>query len=344
MRHSAANVRRVSNYQAVVLVSFGGPESAEDVMPYLRRVTAGRGIPEQRVQAVAEHYYDAGGASPLNARCRELMDALGPRMAQLSLRLYWGNRNWHPLLEDTVVAMRDEGVDRALAFVTSAYGGYSSCRHYLDDIASARAKAGPRAPVIDKLRLYYNHPRWVDAWARATATALHQCKQKGIGDIELLFSAHSIPVSMAASSPYVAHVTESARLVAEATGCPRWRLVWQSRSGSPATPWLGPDITEVLDGCEASAVVVVPIGFACENMEVVHDLDVEAAEVAKKKGAMFVRATCASTDPAFAEMVTELVHERLAPASAKRSLGELGPWPDQCPTGHCPPPVKLASG
>lgn len=319
-------------YDAFLLVSFGGPEKAEDVMPFLRKVTAGRAIPEARIRAVAEHYYAAGGASPLPARCRELLAALRPEMARLSLPLYWGNRNWHPLLEDTLVEMRDAGVSRALAFVTSAYGGYSSCRQYLEDIAGARAKVGPRAPEVDKLRLFYNHPGWVGAWARSLAAA----QKRGSEGTDVLFSAHSVPVAAATSSPYESHVRETARLVAEAAGVPNWQLVWQSRSGSPSQPWLCPDVTQVIEASGAPAVVV-PIGFVLENMEVVHDLDVEAAEIAVKAGTGFVRAECVSNFPEFVGMVVELVHERLDPAAPRRALGADGPWPDVCPAGHCLP-------
>ena len=323
-------------YDAFLLVSFGGPEKAEDVMPFLRRVTAGRGVPEARVEAVAEHYYAAGGASPLPARCRELLAALAPR---LSLPVYWGNRNWHPLLEDTLAEMRDAGATRALAFVTSAYGGYSSCRQYLEDIAGARAKVGPRAPVVDKLRLFYNHPGWVSAWARSLTAALGQAG----ADAAVLFSAHSIPEAAAWQSPYEAHVRETARLVAEAAGVARWQLVWQSRSGSPSQPWLGPDVSEAIEAAKAPAVAVVPVGFVVENMEVVHDLDVEARATAEKVGTGFVRAESVSNFPEFVDMVAELVHERLGPSADRRALGADGPWPDACPAGHCPPPPRGTS-
>lgn len=333
----------MADYEALVLVSFGGPERAEDVMPFLRRVTAGRGIPESRIEAVAEHYYHAGGASPINARCRELMAALAPELADLRLPLYWGNRNWHPLLDDTVAQMRDDGVQRALAFVTSAYGGYSSCRQYLDDIAAARAKVGPGAPEIQKLRLFYNHPGWARSWAASLSGALEACRvgvAAGAGGsqglVDVLFSAHSIPVSMAQTSPYVEHVSETARLVAGLAGVGEWKLVWQSRSGRPSSPWLGPDVTEVIEASGAAGVVVVPIGFVCENMEIVHDLDVEAAAVAETKGAYFVRAPAVSTSPAFVSMVRELVQERLSPGPERAALGPLGPWADACPVGHCP--------
>ena len=367
----------MTDYDALLLVSFGGPERAEDVVPFLQRVTAGRGIPEQRIEAVADHYYKAGGASPINARCRQLLAALAPEMAELGLRLYWGNRNWAPLLEDTMAQMRDDGIIRALAFVTSAYGGYSSCRQYQDDIARARAKVGPGAPDIEKLRLYYNHPGWVEPWAASLSEAFEQCvvavgglsrpttvegghvAPDGAGwpvqgrpvqgrpvqgrPVQVLFSAHSIPLAMAATSPYVEHVTEAARLVAERAGTGSWQLVWQSRSGSPSSPWLGPDVCEVIEAGGAAGVVVVPVGFVCENMEVVHDLDVEAAATADKMKAHFVRASTVSAHPRFVQMVRELVQERLGPTVPPSALGPLGPWPPSCPEGHCPPAGRPAS-
>jgi protoporphyrin/coproporphyrin ferrochelatase len=346
----------VEAYQALVLVSFGAPETAEDVMPFLKRVTAGRGIPDSRLSQVAEHYYAAGGASPLNARCRELLSALQPELDRVGLKVYWGNRNWHPLLEDTIAEMRDDGVERALAFVTSAYGGYSSCRQYLDDIETARRRLGHEAPVIDKLRLYYNHPGWVGPWAAHLASALEpfrpaagpgnespdhesQCPGSSGGHgapVEVIFTAHSIPVPMAANSPYVEHLTETAGLVAAAAGAAPWRLAWQSRSGPPNSPWLEPDICDVVRTSRASTMVVVPIGFVCDNMEIVYDLDVEATAVAKEKGANLVRVPTVSGSPAFAEMVYELVQERLDPDAPRRSLGHHGPWPDTCPPDHCP--------
>jgi protoporphyrin/coproporphyrin ferrochelatase len=343
-------------YQALVLVSFGAPEHREDVMPFLRRVTAGRGIPEKRIAQVAEHYYAAGGASPLNARCRELMEALRPELADMGLRLYWGNRNWHPLLDDTLAEMRDDGVQRAMAFVTSAYAGYSSCRQYLDDIASARLRVGADAPIVDKLRLYYNHPGWVEPWVANLARALRPFSAEArrehedtsgpnagfeLNDVqpngvEVVFTAHSVPIPMAASSPYAEQLTETARLVAEGAGVTSWQLAWQSRSGSPSSPWLEPDIRDVIMSSPASTVVVAPIGFVCDNMEIVHDLDVEAAAVAKEKGANLVRVPSVSNSPAFVEMVHQLVQERLDPGAPRRSVGSHGPWPDHCPWDHCP--------
>ncbi|MDA8301400.1 MAG: ferrochelatase [Actinomycetota bacterium] len=331
----------METYDAFLLLSFGGPEHHDEVMPFLRRVSAGRGIPDERLLAVAEHYYAAGGASPLNAQCRELLSALGQGTPALSLPLYWGNRNWHPLLEDTLAQMRDDGARRALAFVTSAYGGYSSCRQYLDDIAAARSKVGAGAPEVDKLRLFYNHPAWVGAWAKSASRALASL---GAVDATVLFSAHSIPLAAARTSPYEHHVNETARLVAEAAGVRRWQLVWQSRSGRPGQPWLGPDICESIEAERPPAVVVVPIGFVLENMEVVHDLDVDATGAAGKVGARFVRADCVSGYPEFVAMVKDLVHERLDPTAPRPALGEDGPWPDSCPAGHCPPPTRQGLG
>jgi ferrochelatase len=352
----------MDGYQALLLVSFGGPERAEDVKPFLRRVTAGRDVPESRLDKVAEHYYAAGGLSPLPAQCRLLLEALRTELAGTSLEIYWGNRNWHPLLEDTLAQMRDEGIERALAFVTSAYGGYSSCRQYLDDIAAAREKVGPRAPQVEKLRLYYNHPGWVGPWVSSLATALEACnvvaappgvvddsrdvadvRSSATGAVEVLFSAHSIPVALAANSPYVEHVTEAARLAAEGARVKSWQLVWQSRSGSPSAPWLGPDVCDVIRASTAGTFVVVPIGFACDNMEVAYDLDIEAAAVARQKGAHFVRAATVSTSPAFVQMVRELVQERSAPFGPRRAEGVFGPWPDHCPDGHCPASAPTAS-
>ena len=331
----------MESYQALLLMSFGAPERSDEVMPFLHRVTAGRGVPEGRIAEVAEHYYAAGGTSPLNARCRELMEALRGDLARLGLALYWGNRNWHPLLDDTLAQMRDDGVERALAFVTSAYGGYSSCRQYLDDLGTARRRVGENAPIVDKLRLYYNHPGWVEPWAanldRALKTAAADAPPRsGDGIADVIFTAHSVPSRLAATSPYVEHITEASRLVAEVAGVGSWQLAWQSRSGPPGSPWLEPDVREVIAVSPASTVVLVPIGFVCDNMEIIHDLDVEAAAVAKEKGANLVRVTTVSNSPAFVKMVLELVQERLGGDAPRRSMGRYGPWPDECPEGHCP--------
>ena len=324
-------------YDAFLLVSFGGPEREEDVIPFLRRVTAGRSVPEARLQQVAQHYYAAGGKSPINDQCRTLLQGLGAALSPWALRLYWGNRNWHPFLEDTLATMRDEGIHRAVALVTSAYGGYSSCRQYLEDIERARAAVGPRAPAVDKLRLFYNHPGWVGPWVTSLQRALRGAMGRGGGATEVLFSAHSVPAAMPGASLYAAQVQETSSLVAEGAGLApaQWRLVWQSRSGAPGSAWLEPDVCDAVRGSSAGVVVVVPLGFVSEHMEVVHDLDVEAANAARDRGARFARAATVSSDPDFLAMVRELVEERLDTFLPRRALGRYGPWPDDCPAGHC---------
>ena len=281
-------------YDAFLLVSFGGPEGRDDVMPFLENVTRGRGIPRERLAAVAEHYYAVGGVSPINQQCRDLAAAIGKNFAAngLDLPVYWGNRNWAPYLTDTVAQLAAAGARRVIAFVTSAYGSYSSCRQYLDDIAAACAAVGPGAPRIDKLRHFFNHPGFIEPFAEHTTAAIESLPAdvRG-GDVPLVFTAHSVPEAMAASSGpppgglYQAQLAEASRLVAERVGGAHpWRLVYQSRSGPPAQPWLGPDVCDHLADLAQSgarAAVLVPVGFMSDHMEVVHDLDVEAAQAAE---------------------------------------------------------------
>ncbi|MDW5328183.1 ferrochelatase [Plantactinospora sp. KLBMP9567] len=337
------------SYDAVVLISFGGPERPEDVLPFLANVTRGRNVPPDRLAEVAEHYQHFGGVSPINQQCRDLLAAIRADFAAhgLDLPVYWGNRNWHPMLADTVAQLRDDGVTSALGFVTSAYGGYSSCRQYLEDIATARAAVGPDAPRIEKLRQYWDHPGFVEPHADALANALATLDPARRESTRLVFTAHSIPVSMAASAGpqggrYEAQLRETAALVAEraAPGLP-YDLVWQSRSGPPQVPWLEPDVNDHLRALAAdgvSSVVVSPVGFVSDHLEVVWDLDTEAAATAKQLGLDFVRAGTPGTDPRFVAMVRELVTERLNPAdtAARRRLGTLPAW-DTCPAGCCQP-------
>src|SRR5580692_11691200 len=312
-------------YDAFLLVSFGGPEGPDDVMPFLENVTRGRGVPPERLAGVAEHYYAFGGVSPINQQCRDLLAAVRADLAAggLSLPVYWGNRNWTPYLTDTVRAMAADGVKRAVALVTSAYSSYSSCRQYLEDIERARAEVGPAAPRIDKIRPFSNHPGFIEPFAASTRAALAALPADLRDDAHLVFTAHSIPVAMAqASGPggtncYVAELTEAARLVAEPAGggTHPWTLAYQSRSGPPSQPWLEPDIRDHLGELSKSgvkAVVVVPVGFVSDHMEVRHDLDVEAAETAGSLGLAFARAATPGRHPRFVSMISELVRERLA--------------------------------
>jgi protoporphyrin/coproporphyrin ferrochelatase len=336
-------------YDAFLLVSFGGPEGPADVMPFLRNVTRGRGVPPERLASVAEHYYAVGGVSPINQQCRDLLAAIRAAFpaSGLSLPVYWGNRNWTPYLTDTVRTMAADGVKRAVALVTSAYSSYSSCRQYLEDIERARAEVGPAAPRIDKIRRFYNHPGFIEPFAASTRAALAALPAELRDDAHLVFTAHSIPAAMAeASGPemrgqgrgegrragggrYVAELTEAAGLVAERAGggTHPWTLAYQSRSGPPSQPWLEPDIRDHLGKLSKSgtkAVVVIPVGFVSDHMEVRHDLDVEAAETANSLGLAFARAGTPGSHPAFVSMITELVQERLA-------------LPDETVPGHdCP--------
>ncbi|SCF03757.1 ferrochelatase [Micromonospora mirobrigensis] len=339
-------------YDALVLVSFGGPERPEDVLPFLQNVTRGRGVPPERLSEVAEHYLHFGGVSPINQQCRDLLAAIRADFAAngIDLPVYWGNRNWDPMLADTVAQMRDDGVQRALAFVTSAYGGYSSCRQYQEDIAAARAAVGADAPVIEKLRQFWDHPGFVEPHADAVRAALAQLDPARRGSTRLVFTAHSIPSSAAATAGptggrYTAQMEETARLVhaAAAPDLP-YDLVWQSRSGPPQVPWLEPDINDHLTALAeqgVTSVVVSPIGFVSDHLEVVWDLDTEALETAKQLGLDFVRAGTPGTDPRFVAMVRELVTERTTPDGERlrRRLGELPMW-DTCPTPCCVPATR----
>lgn len=354
------------DYDAFLLVSFGGPEGPADVLPFLENVTRGRRIPPDRLAAVAEHYYAFGGVSPINQQCRDLLEAAGKHFAAagIGLPLYWGNRNWQPYLTDTVRAMAADGVRRAIAFVTSAYGSYSSCRQYLDDIDHARAEVGAGAPVIDKIRHYFNHPGFIGPLAAGTRAALGRLPAGTRDGAHLVFTAHSIPEAMAAASGpatdrprtpgggrYVTQLTEASRLVAEQVGGHPWELVYQSRSGSPAQPWLGPDVCshlEALAAAGAPAAVLVPVGFVSDHMEVRHDLDVAARQVAGRLGLPVERAATPGTDPRFAGMITELVREKMKGVGEvgggiqPAALGRLGAACGACPAGCCVPPTPAA--
>jgi ferrochelatase len=330
-------------YDAFLLLSFGGPEGPDDVLPFLENVTRGRNVPPERLAEVAEHYRHFGGVSPINAHNRALLEALRAEFGRvgIGLPLYWGNRNWHPMLADTLRQMRDAGVRRALAFVTSAFGSYSACRQYLDDIVTARSKVGPGAPVVDKIRHCHDHPGFVAPLADGVRAALAALPDGG--RTRLVFTAHSVPLSMdAAAGPdghrYTAQLTETARLVAEqsAPGMD-YDLVWQSRSGPPHVPWLEPDVNDHLERLAAdgvTAVVVSPIGFTSDHLEVVWDLDNEAAATAKRLGLGFARAATPGLDQRFVGMVRELVTERLDPAAPRRRLGVVPVW-DECPADCC---------
>ena len=342
-----------SVFDALLIVSFGGPEGPDDVVPFLQNVTRGRDVSPERLRVVAEQYHRFGGISPINAQCRDLIEKLTTEFAahDLALPIYWGNRNWHPLLPDAVQQMRDDGIRRALAFITSPYSSYSSCRQYLDDIARAREAVGGGAPEVQRLPHYFDHPGFVEPLSRNVAAALATAREgDSAAEPALLYSAHSIPTAMAQACDYEAQLREVARLVTEkcAPGHP-WSLVWQSRSGPPTVPWLEPDVGDALTALAAGdtrSVVVAPIGFISDHMEVVYDLDVLAAERAAALGLRFARAATVGAAPEFVAMIRQLVEERLDPEAPRskgrsgpgpqRSLGRLGVRPD-CVAGCCPP-------
>ena len=298
-----------SDYDALLLVSFGGPERMDDVIPFLENVLRGRNVPRERMLQVAHHYELFDGVSPINQQNRELIAALEKELERNGPRLpiYWGNRNWQPLLPDTVERMAADGVENALAFVTSAYSSYSSCRQYLQNISDAQAKVGAHAPRIEKLRVFYNHPLFIEANVDHVRAVWKPAAT-------LVFTAHSIPESMAANCDYAAQLTETASLIARALNIENWELVYQSRSGSPSQPWLGPDVSDHLRALADKGVkdvVVAPIGFVSDHMEVVYDLDYEAQKVAQELGMNMERARTAGTHPAFVKMIRELVLERI---------------------------------
>ena len=326
-------------YDAFLLVSFGGPERREDVLPFLENVLRGRNVPRERMLAVAEHYDHFGGVSPINAQNRALLAALKDEFAAagLNLPLYWGNRNWHPLLPDTLRQMKEDGVRRAIALFTSAFSSYSGCRQYLENIAAAQQAVGSGAPEVDKLRAFFNHPGFIEPMIERTRDALAHIPADRRGKAQLLFTAHSIPQAMAASCEYEAQFREASRLVAEALGHRDWRIVYQSRSGQPHQPWLAPDIGDALVEIKPPGdVIVVPIGFVSDHLEVLYDLDYEAKAKAEALGLGFVRAGTVGTHPRFVRMIRELIEERLSEHSMRPAIGQLPAPHDVCPADCCP--------
>ncbi|HWF10435.1 MAG TPA: ferrochelatase [Bryobacteraceae bacterium] len=306
----------MTRYDALLLVSFGGPEKRDDVIPFLENVLRGRNVPHERLLAVAEHYYHFDGRSPINGQCRALIAALDSQGVELPI--YWGNRNWHPMLGDTISQMRADGVRRALAIATSAFGSYSGCRQYREDIESARASV-EGAPSIDKLPPFWNNAGFLAAMVERVRDAL-----TSLPDAEIVYTAHSIPVSMAQSSPYEQPLREAARHVSAELGLGEPVLVFQSRSGPPSQPWLGPDIGEYIQSTAAKRLIAVPIGFISDHMEVIYDLDYKAARLAASRGIQFGRAGTVGTHPLFVAGLIELVREAQA-------NGIKACMPDCCP-------------
>jgi ferrochelatase len=295
-------------YDAFLLLSFGGPEGPDDVIPFLENVLRGKNVPRERMLEVAEHYHHFGGVSPINAQCRELLSAIRAEFAsrRCSLPVYWGNRNWTPMLADTVREMRDAGHKRVLALATSAFGSYSGCRQYREDIEKASAGV-EGAPVIEKLPPFSHREGFIEAVADRVQEALAK-----LPDAQVVYTAHSIPLSMAQSSPYEKQLLHVCSVVNAKLGLGEPVLVYQSRSGPPTQPWLGPDVCDMIRETTAKKLIVMPVGFLSDHMEVMYDLDTEAAEAAQERGIEFVRAGTVGTHPRFVNLIYELVAEAVA--------------------------------
>jgi protoporphyrin/coproporphyrin ferrochelatase len=330
-------------YDALLLVSFGGPEQPADIMPFLENVLRGRNVPRERMLEVAHHYERFGGVSPINAQNRQLIAALQREFAahDLDLPIYWGNRNWHPFLADTMQQLANDGKRNVLALLTSAYSSYSSCRQYREDIARAQASVGDAAPNAGLLRKFYNHPGFIQANVANVQAALDQIPLEQQAATRLVFTAHSIPLTMARTSRYEVQLREACALVATRVGHPEWDLVYQSRSGPPSQPWLEPDIGDHLRALRESGVtdvVVSPIGFVSDHLEVLYDLDTEAQEIARDIGLTLIRAATAGTHPAFISMIYALVIERMTQSATREYLGSCDPSLDICMETCCQPP------
>lgn len=328
------------DFDAILIVSFGGPEGMDEVMPFLENVLRGRNVPPSRMQEVAHHYELFGGVSPINEQTRRLIAALEKELEANGPRLpvYWGNRNWHPMLARTLREMADDGIKSALAFVTSGYSSYSGCRQYREDIERAREEVGPRAPQVSKLRAFYNHPGFIEPNRENVRAALGKIPSERRALAHIAFTAHSIPLSMALNCDYQSQLEETCRLVAEGLGQERWQLVFQSRSGPPTQPWLAPDICDHLRALKqtgAKDVVIAPVGFISDHMEVLYDLDTEARALCEELGLNMLRASTVGTHPTFIGMIRELILERMTADPIRRFMGARGPSHDLCPADCC---------
>ncbi|MFK8002021.1 MAG: ferrochelatase [Polyangiales bacterium] len=333
----------MTQHDAILVVSFGGPEKADEVLPFLEHVVKGRGVPKERLTAVAEHYYALGGRSPINDQNRALIAALEEELSENPLSIeklpiYFGNRHSAPFLEDTMREMADAGVKNAVAIVTSAFSSYSGCRQYREAVAVAQENV-EGAPNITFIRRFFNHPGFLDAFADRVQSAIGEIG----GEPRIAFTAHSIPVSMAESSDYEKQLMEACELVAAKVGVSQWQLVYQSRSGPPTVPWLEPDILDHIEALSligTERVVIAPIGFISDHMEVVWDLDHEAKEACEEHGIEMARALTVGTHPNFVSGLRELIGEVIGDVTDKRSLGVLGPRVSPCAADCCPRPAR----
>jgi ferrochelatase len=331
-----------SEFDSILILSFGGPEGPADVIPFLENVLRGRNVPRERLEEVAKHYQQFGGKSPINDQNRALIAALEAVLGQNGPKLpvYFGNRNWNPLLPDTLREMQADGCKNAVAFFTSIFSSYSGCRQYRENIEAAQKEIGEGAPKVSKVRMSYNHPAFIEVMQERVQEAKAQLPAEVADSAVLVFTAHSIPLSMAKNCAYESHFAESSGLVAAGFPGHRFVLAYQSRSGSPHSPWLEPDILGVIKDLHAEgvrAVITIPIGFVSDHMEVIYDLDVEAKTVAAELNLPFARAGAAGTHPKFISMIRDLILERTSHSSERPCVGTHGPCHDVCPANCCLP-------
>jgi ferrochelatase len=326
-------------YDALLVMSFGGPEGMEDVLPFLENVTRGRNIPRERLVEVGHHYSLFDGISPINGQNRALIAALETELKAcgINLPIYFGNRNWHPFVTDTIRQMAADGVQHALVFVTSAFSSYSGCRQYREDIIQA-CETVEDAPRLDKIRVFYNHPGFIFPNAENLQNTLIHFPEERRSSVRIAFTAHSIPLAMARHTPYEAQLQEACRLVVEQAGVANYELVYQSRSGAAHLPWLEPDILDHMEDLYAQGftdLIVHPIGFMSDHMEVLYDLDIEAVEKARELGMVMMRSATVGTHPGFVSMIGALITERMTANPNRLSLGMRGPSHDICPLNCC---------
>lgn len=327
-------------FDAIYVVSFGGPEGQDEVMPFLENVLRGKNVPHERMLEVAEHYKHFGGVSPINEQNRNLIDAIKEELASenIDLPVYWGNRNWHPMIQDSLEEMKADGIKCALAFFTSIYSCYSGCRQYRENIMEAQEAIGPDAPEVHKLRMAFNHPLYIEASVDRVRHAFEQIPEERRSKTRFIFTAHSIPLSMAEGCKYSTQLNEACRLIMEAMGSFQWDLVYQSRSGPPSQPWLEPDVCDFIENLkkeeDVQDILIMPVGFVSDHMEVLFDLDTEAKELCEELGVNMVRAESVGVHPKFISMIRELILERTS-GTEKRAIGNMPANWDVCPKDCC---------
>jgi len=326
------------SYDAVIVLSFGGPEGPEDVLPFLHNVTRGRKVPQRRLMEVAEHYQAFGGISPINGQNREFVRHLSAELERrgFDLPVMFGNRNWNPYLEDTLATAVQDGYSRILVLVTSAFSSYSGCRQYIEDIEGAIASIDSVTSLaVDKIRPFYNSSGFIQAIQDNLRVTLEGFHDNADQDVQILFTAHSIPFSMAANCEYEEQLREACGLVMDQFGEHPWKLVFQSRSGPPTQPWLEPDICDAIEGSHHMNIVACPIGFVSDHMEVLFDLDRDAKNACESRGIKFGRVRAVGTNPKFVSGITDLIEQRCGTMQHVVTLGSQGEWPDRCNVGCC---------